>query len=363
MHVAARIGSPVGPAGRFGFSASAGPQPAEVVERITDACRVPHRSILALPFTSPEYRAIQAGVDRLLRQLLAVPDDFDILFMGCGASAHFALVPLNLLGGRERALHVLSGHWSRRAIVEARRYCNVSVLSAAEAIVAAPAPDGAAYCHYTSNETADGLQFHRLPATPLPLVADMTSDLLTATPDWKRFGLVYAGAQKTLGVAGLSIVIVRRDLLGPPHPLTPRVMAYAALSAAASRLCTPPVFAMFAALCMLEWMAGEGGVGSMQARLARRAAAVYAVIDRHPGFYRPRVDVAWRSRVTPCFDLPDAARTARFIAAAQAAGLYDLAGHPDVGGVRVSLYNGLSDDAVDALAAFMHDYAQRGGLA
>lgn len=348
--------APVGPP--FGFSASAGPQPAEVSARIADACRRRDRGILALPFTSPEYRDIQRKVDELLRQMLAVPPHFDILYMAGGASAQFALVPLNLLGQHGRALYVDSGHWARRAIGEARRYGDIAVISADASVIDSPAPQAALYCHYTSNETANGLQFRRLPATPLPLVADMTSDLLTASPDWSRHGLVYAGTQKTLGVPGLCIVIARRDLIAAPHPLTPRVMTYAALASAASRLCTPPVFAMYAALCMLEWIMGEGGVAIMQTRLTERAQAVYRCIDDTPALYRCATDSAWRSLVNPCFDLPDEATRQCFLEAAQTSGLRDLAGHPDVGGVRVSLYNGLSDQAVDALTGFMRAFAQ-----
>ena len=342
----------------FSFSASAGPQPAEVSARIADACRRRDRGILALPFTSPEYHDIQRRVDELLRQMLAVPPHFDILYMAGGASAQFALVPLNLLGQHGQALYVDSGHWARRAIGEARRYGDIAVISADESVIDSPAPEAGIYCHYTSNETANGLQFRRLPATPLPLVADMTSDLLTASPDWSRHGLVYAGTQKTLGVPGLCIVIVRRDLIAAPHPLTPRVMNYGALSSAESRLCTPPVFAMYAALCMLEWIMDEGGVATMRTRLTRRAQAVYQCIDDRPAFYRCATDSAWRSRVNPCFDLPDEATRQCFLEAAQTSGLRDLAGHPDVGGVRVSLYNGLSDQAVDALTGFMRAFAQ-----
>lgn len=313
---------------------------------------------MALPFTSPEYHDIQRRVDELLRRMLAVPPHFDILYMAGGASAQFALVPLNLLGQHGQALYIDSGHWARRAIGEARRYGSIAVINADASITDSPAPEAAVYCHYTSNETANGLQFHRLPVTPLPLVADMTSDLLTALPDWSRHGLVYAGTQKTLGVPGLCIVIVRHDLITTPHPLTPRVMSYEALSSAASRLCTPPVFAMYAALCMLEWIMNEGGVAAMRTRLTQRAQAVYQCIDDTPGLYRCSADRAWRSLVNPCFDLPDETTRQSFFDAAQTTGLRNMAGHPDVGGVRVSLYNGLPDKAVNALTTFMRTFAQ-----
>lgn len=338
-----------------GFSAAAGPMPSAVRSRIARSCLDPLHGALSLPFTSPAYRALQTRVAALLRTLLAVPEDIDILFMAGGASAQFALVPLNLLRAQDYALYLYSGHWSRRTITEAGRYGRI-IEVAASAVCRTEAAD-AAYCHYTSNETADGLQFHAPPDTVAPLVADMTSDLLSAPVDWPRYALVYAGTQKTLGVPGMCVVFVRRTLLGRAHPATPRVMDYGALSVADSRLSTPPVFAMHAALCMLEWLAGEGGVATMQTRQQLRAQRVYAEIDRAASPYRCLQPVAWRSHVNPCFMLPNATMLSDFLDASRTAGLDGLEGHSDVGGVRVSLYNGLDDLAVDALIRFMRDWA------
>lgn len=382
----------------YSFSAAAGPLPARVAREAAAACRPGPGTILSLPFTSAAYRSLQAETEACLRRLLAIPDDFAVLFMAGGASAQFALLPMNLLGaGGEasapRALYLDSGHWSRRAIAEARRYGEVTVVGidargdergAVQGEVEAdelpgqacpvPAGDGSprrrievpagrhVYAHFTSNETADGLRFAAWPEVALPLAADMTSDLLTRPLDWTRLGLVYAGLQKTTGTPGLVLVIVRRALLGRALGCTPRVYDYAALATADSRLCTPPVLPVFVAHRMLHWIEDEGGVQAMAARLARRHALLQAALDdgnAHGGQYRQPMAPAWRSAVNPCFHLADAASTAAFVAAAEAAGLRDLRGHPDVGGVRVSLYHGVPDPAVEALADFIVAHARR----
>lgn len=347
----------------FSFSAAAGPLPDEVAVDVAAACRPGRGSILSLPFTSPAFRALQAETEACLRRLLAIPDRFRVLFLAGGASAQFALLPLNLLGDSRPASYVDSGHWSRRAIAEAKRYAEVSIA----ARVSGAVPDAAvwqvdpraAYCHVTSNETADGLQFREFPALPVPLVADMTSDLLMRPLDFTRLSLVYAGAQKTIGTPGLTLVIVDERLLGRARPETPRVMDYAAQAAAGSRLCTPPVFPIFVAHRMLHWIEARGGVAAMAEAACRRSEAVYAALADGAGTYAMPVDRVHRSHVNPCFRLADEAQTALFLQAAEAGGLHDLRGHPDVGGVRVSLYNGVADAAVDALVAFLRAFARR----
>jgi phosphoserine aminotransferase len=398
----------------FSFSAAAGPLPVEVAEEVAAACRPGPGSILSLPFTTSTYRSLQAETEACLRRLLAIPDEFVVLFMAGGASAQFALVPMNLLGGAEpsdgargdgapasavqgagarharrgetgappvQALYIDSGHWSRRAISEAQRCGRIGVVDA-QALVRDPDGDDElqlpteclpaglierdpplAYVHVTPNETADGLQLPSLPQVEAPLVADLTSELLTRPLDWRRLGLAYAGTQKTIGTPGLTLVVVRRDLLGHAGSGTPRVMDYSAQAAADSRLCTPPVLPVFVAHRMLHWIEGAGGVGAMRARLERRHALLATAMaeGEASGLYRRHVPEGWRSRVNPCFQLPDDARCDRFLAEAEAAGLRDLRGHPERGGVRISLYNGLADAAVEALAAFLAAFARRNG--
>lgn len=342
------------------FAAAAGPLPAEVVAEVAAACRDwrGQGSVLGLSFVADAFRELQCETEARLRRLLAIPEHYRVLFLAGGASAQFSLLPLNLLAGRG-AVYVESGHWSRRAAAEAARYGPVARLDAG----AWPLDAAAAYCHVTSNETADGRQFGEFPALPLPLAADMTSDFLTRPIDFGRLAVVYAGLQKTIGVPGLTVVVVRDDLLGRAHPATPRVMDYAAQAAAGCRLNTPPVFAIFVAHAMLGWIARQGGVAAMAAAAGRRSGEFYELIDASGGFYRNRIEAAQRSRINVCFTLPDAALTEAFLAAAENRGYSGLRGHPEVGGVRVSLYNGTPDRAAAGLAGFMRDFARAGGRA
>ena len=355
------------PAGGYSFSAAAGPLPPAVTEEVAGACRAwcGGGSILSLPFTTAAYRQLQDETEACLRRLLAIPAQFRVLFMHGGASTQFAAVPLNLMGARGRACYVDTGHWSRRALREAMRYGQVRIAASGATEVPAAAAwrvdPAAAYCHITTNETADGLQFPELPAIAVPLVADMTSDLLTRPLDFSRLALAYAGTQKTVGVPGLAVVIAREDLLGHARPDTPRVLDYTAQAAAASRLNTPPVFPVFVAHRMLHWIEGAGGVGAMATAAARRSAAVHAAIDGSGGFYRMDIAAGFRSRVNPCFRLADEALTERFFDEAERSGLRDLRGHPQVGGIRVSLYNGLPENAVAALVAFLDAFRRAHG--
>lgn len=346
---------------RHSFSSAAGPLPPEVAAEVAAACQDwrGRGSILGLSFVTDDFRELQRDTEALLRRLLAIPDDFRVLFMAGGASAQFAVLPLNLLHGKGAA-YVETGHWSRRAMLEASRYGRVGSAASSRGRIPEVGewrldPD-AAYCHLTSNETADGLQFHTIPALPAPLAADMTSDFLTRPIDFSRVSLVYAGTQKNLGVSGLTLVVVRDDLLGWANPTTPRVLDYTAQAAANSRLNTPPVFAIFVVNAMLRWLERQGGVAAMAQAAARRSAAVYAAIDGSGGFYRPAVEGLDRSHINVCFRLIDHGRTDAFLAAAEMAGLFDLRGHPEVGGIRVSLYNGIADAAVGALLEFMRDF-------
>lgn len=350
---------------RYSFSAAAGPLPAPVAARVAEACRdwQGGGSILGLSFVSERFKALQQDTESALRRLLAVPEGFRILFLSGGATAQFAALPFNLLAGG-RAVYLDSGHWSRRARDEAARHGPVITLPMAglAAYDGWQGVEAPAYCHLTSNETADGVQWAEVPALPVPLAVDMTSDFLTRPIDFGRVALAYAGTQKSIGVPGLTVVILREDLLGRAAPTTPRVLDYTVQAAAESRVNTPPVFAIFVLHAMLGWIADQGGVAAMAAAARRRSGAVYWAVDENPA-YRALVPPQQRSRINPCFRLADEAATAAFLGAAQAEGLLDLRGHPDVGGVRVSLYNGLPDDAVAALVGFLGDYASLGAAA
>ena len=343
----------------FNFSAAAGPLPAPVIEEVAAACRDwrGQGSVLSLPFTSETGAALMPETSALLREILVIPNSHDILFLQGGASAQFGLVPLNLLGDKIEAAYLASGHWSRRAIAEAQKHCEVHVVSDP----AAPLdPARCAYLHLTSNETADGLQLHELPEATVPLVADMTSDFLTRRVDWSRVDLAYAAMQKCIGVAGLTVVVVRRDLLGRARPGLPPVFDYTAQAAAGSRVNTPPVFAIFVTRAMLAWIADQGGLAAVEAVIARRSARVYEVLDRHPETFHVPVPHQHRSRTSLCFGVPEPGGNEACIAAAQAHGILGLAGHPQAGGLRAAIYAGTSEAAVDRLCEFLDDFAGHG---
>src|SRR5574338_1540146 len=342
----------------FNFSAAAGPLPAPVIQEVAAACHDwrGQGSALSLPFTSDAFAALLAETRGLLRELLAIPESHDILFLQGGASAHFGLVPLILLGDKREAAYLESGHWSRRASTEGSRHCEVRIVRDARAL-ADPAP--LAYLHVTSNETADGVQLRDLPQTPVPLVADMTSDFLTRSVDWSRVGLAYAAMQKSIGVAGLTFLVLRRDLLGRARPSIPPVFDYTAQAAAGSRLNTPPVFAILVAHAMLSWIAARGGVGAVEAAVERRSRRVYAMLDAHPATFRVSAPPASRSRTSLCFGVNGSNGVEACIAAAQDQGILGLRGHPQAGGLRAAMYPGTSEAAVDRLCGFLADFAAR----
>lgn len=349
-------------AGVCDFSAAAGPLPAPVAAQVAEACRDWRGlgSVLGLPFTSEAGAELMVQARALLRELLDIPASHEVLFLQGGASAQFALVPLNLLGRARGAAYVESGHWSRRAIDEARRHGEVEVL----AHPGQPFDPRAAYLHLTSNETVDGRQWHAWPAVEVPLVVDMSSDLLTRPVDWTRVALGYAAMQKAIGVAGLTLVVAHRSLLGRARAGVPPVFDYTAQSAADSRLNTPPMFAIFVAHAMLRWAAAAGGVAAIARATERRSARVYAVLDACEAAYRVAVGVAapapQRSRNSICFEARGVDGNERCIAAAQAQGLLGLRGHVNAGGLRAAVYAGTSDAAVDRLCAFLADFARAG---
>jgi phosphoserine aminotransferase len=322
-------------------------------------------SMLETPFTGEVFKGLLRQARDNLRKLLDIPDNYHILFMHGGASAQFSLVPLNLLGGADRADYVETGYWSIKNMREAGRYCRVNIAASSEATNFDRMPEQwrldpcAAYCHITSNETANGVQFRHAPESiELPLVADMTSDFLSRPIDFSRYGLIYAGAQKNIGPAGLTIVIVRDDLLGRAHPATPAVFNYQVQAEADSMFNTPITFAVYLAGLVFRWITEHGGVAAMVQNSLRRSAQLYQVIDQSGGFYRCSVQTGHRSRMNICFTLADADLTPSFLTAATAGGLLNLKGHPMVGGIRASLYNAMPDAGVTSLVTFMQHFAE-----
>lgn len=358
---------------RFNFSAGPAMLPAAVVARIADDLPDWHGrgvSVMEMSHRGEAFMSIAADTEACLRRLLGIPDDYHLLFMQGGATLQFSCVPLNLLGAGRAAAYVDTGQWSAKAIGEARRHCDdvrVVASSAEQGHAGIPARDGwsdfgdAAYLHYTANETIGGVEFAEPPdAGDTPLVSDMSSTLLSRPLDVSRFGLIYAGAQKNVGIAGLTLVIVRKDLCGQARAATPLLLDYQTYAKSGSMNNTPPTFAWYVAGLVFEWIEQQGGLVAMAERNRAKAMHLYRHID-DSGFYANPVRVDCRSWMNVPFTLADAALDKPFLAEASEAGLVELKGHRSVGGMRASLYNAMPMEGVTALIAFMQDFAQRRG--
>lgn len=357
------------------YSFAAGPArlPDAVLERARDALFVrgaDGAAAVERPFTGDAFRATLAHARERLAALLGLPPGYRILFLAGGAMHQFSLVPMNLLGTARCAAYADSGYWSQRAIDEARRYTEVVI--AARYIGATPLaaptagrwhlPPGCAYCHITPNETVDGLAYPELPHTgAVPLVADATSCFLATPLDVTRFGLIYASAQKNLGIAGLTVLVVRDDLLGRVSPRVPTAFSYRIQAQQDSTYNTPPTAAIHMAALVFDWIAESGGLATLAAANRRKAERIYQTIDGSGGVYTAPVVPAHRSVTNIRFHLADTALTERFIAEAEAHGLHHLRGHPRIGGLRASLYNAMPEAGASALAEFMSDFARRCG--
>ncbi len=311
--------------------------------------------------------AAQAEAD--LRSLLAIPADYAVLFLQGGATQHFAQIPMNLAGVGDSADYIVSGHWSAKAVSEAASYLrrvNVAASGEADHYLKLPARESwqldpqAAYVHYTPNETIHGVEFHDIPDVgAVPLVADMSSNILSEPLDVSRFGLIYAGAQKNIGPSGLVLMIIRRDLLQRTGRPMAKIFRYAEHAANDSMLNTPNTWGWYLAGLTFQWLQEQGGIAAIGERNRAKAELLYQAIDGSGGYYRSPVEPSARSRMNVPFTLHDAALDAAFLQESEAAGLIALKGHKAVGGMRASLYNAVPLEAVQVLTAFMRDFAQR----
>jgi len=326
-------------------------------------------SIMETSHRSDEFVAIMAETEQLLRDLLGIPPDYRVLFLQGGAHLQFSMVPLNLLGAKFHADYILTGIWSDKAAEEARRFCEVRTAADNTATLRHHVPQqselaldpAAAYVHYCSNETINGLEFSYVPETgAVPLVADMSSHFLSRPIDVSRFGLIYSGAQKNFGPAGLTVVIVREDLVGHCSPRWPTMLDYKTHADAHSGYNTPPTYSIYIANLVLKWLAGQGGVAAIEKRNVEKAALLYAAIDGS-GFYANRIDPRDRSRMNVPFLLADERLDKPFLAEAADHGLVQLKGHRLVGGMRASIYNAMPLDGVRTLVDFMRDFERRHG--
>ncbi|MFI4904122.1 MAG: 3-phosphoserine/phosphohydroxythreonine transaminase [Burkholderiales bacterium] len=359
----------------WNFSAGPAALPLSVLERVraelTD-WRGSGMSVMEMSHRGNDFMAIQAKAMGDLRRLLAVPDHYRIVFLQGGGIGEAAIVPLNLTAGRRHADYVNTGHWSTRAIDEARRFCEVGIAASAEdrGFTYVPAQAtwrvarDAAYVHVCTNETLGGVEYAAWPdpaALPadVPIVADMSSHMLSRAVDVARFGVIYAGAQKNIGPAGLTLVIVRDDLLDRARDDCPSVFSYAKQAAADSMLNTPPTFAIYVAGLVFEWLEAQGGIAGIERANIAKASLLYATIDC--GFYRNDVAPANRSRMNVPFFLPDSRLDDDFLAGAKARGLVQLKGHRVAGGMRASIYNAMPLAGVQALVDYLNQFAREHG--
>ena len=325
-------------------------------------------SVMEMSHRSDEFVAIAETAERDLRELLNISDDYAVLFLQGGASQQFAMVPMNLMGEKRKADYINTGQWSIKAIKEARRYGTVNVAASSEDTAFSTVPpqntwalsDDAAYVHYTPNETIGGLEYSFVPETDKPLVADLSSTILSRPLDVSRYGLIYAGAQKNIGPAGITVVIVRRDLIGRAGEQVPAMLDYRIHAENGSMYNTPPTYAWYLAGLVFKWLKAQGGLTHMATVNRRKAEKLYHYIDES-GFYSNPVERHSRSWMNVPFVLADDSLDKTFLKGAEGAGLLNLAGHRSVGGMRASIYNAVPEAAVDALINYMKDFAQRHG--
>ena len=358
----------------FNFAAGPATLPVEVLEQIREELgdwQGSGMSVMEVSHRGKAFLAVAREAECLLRELLGVPDDYRVLFLQGGASGQFAAVPLNLGRADSSADYLVTGAWSNKALAEARRLLaqvNVAADEEASRYTTVPEPGalrltaGAAYLHYTPNETIGGVEFPYLPESgAVPLVADMSSTLLSRPIEVAKFGLIYAGAQKNIGPAGLVVVIVRDELIGHARPGTPAVWDYRAMATEGSMLNTPPTFAWYVAALVFRWLKAQGGLGAMAAHNRAKAQLLYRTIDDSGGFYANPVALTCRSWMNVPFTLANPALEAHFLSEARGAGLVNLEGHRSVGGMRASLYNAMPLAGVQALTDFMQDFRRRHG--
>jgi phosphoserine aminotransferase len=351
----------------FNFSAGPATLPEPVLRQAAEEMLDWHgsgMSVMEMSHRGKEYMGIHAECEADLRELLAIPANYKVVFLQGGAIGQNAFVPMNLYRGKASADYINTGEWSKKSIKEAKKYGQVNVAATAEpnGFTAIPRPDtwkldpNAAYVHICSNETIGGMQYHFTPDTgDVPLVADMSSDILSKPIDVSRYGLIYCGAQKNIGPAGLTIIIVREDLLGHAMPITPSAFDLKQQADNDSMLNTPPTYAIYIAGLVFKWLKKQGGLKAMEAHNAAKAAIVYDYLDT-TSFYACPIAKADRSLMNVPFKLKDESLDEAFLKGAKDRGMIQLKGHRSVGGMRASIYNAMPLEGVKALVAYMKDF-------
>ncbi len=356
----------------YNFSAGPAVLPEEVLQKAAAEMLDWHgsgMSVMEMSHRGKEFMSIAAKAEADLRTLLAIPASYKVLFLQGGAIGENAIVPMNLLGGRTSADYVNTGEWSKKSLKEAKKYCTVNVAASAEdrSFTYVPAQSGwklspdAAYVHVTTNETIGGVEYQWTPDTgAVPLVADMPSHILSRVIDVSKYGVIYGGAQKNVGPAGLTLVIVRDDLLERALPICPSAFHWKAQAEAESMLNTPPTYAIYIAGLVFEWLLAQGGVPAIEKKNVAKAKLLYDYLDTTQ-FYRNPVRRGDRSRMNVPFKLHDEALDEAFLKGAKAAGMVQLKGHRSVGGMRASIYNAMPIEGVAHLVAYMKDFERKHG--
>ncbi|WPC73078.1 3-phosphoserine/phosphohydroxythreonine transaminase [Vibrio porteresiae] len=321
-------------------------------------------SVMEISHRSKPFIQVAKEAEQDLRDLLNIPDNYKVLFCQGGARAQFAAVPLNLLGESTKATYIDGGYWAMSAVKEAQKYCEIDLFDAKTEIdgkmAVKPASawsiaDDSAYVHFCPNETIDGIEINDLPVTDKPIVADMSSNILSKVIDVSKYGVIYAGAQKNIGPAGICIAIVRDDLLDLANDVLPSVLNYKILAEGESMFNTPPTFAWYLSGQVFKWLKDQGGVKAMEAVNRQKADLLYSAIDGSD-FYRNNIHPANRSRMNIPFQLAKPELDATFLELAEAKGLTSLKGHRVVGGMRASIYNAMPLEGVQALVDFMREF-------
>ena len=351
----------------YNFSAGPSMLPEEVLTQAREEMldwQQTGMSVMEMSHRGKQFLTVAEQLTADLIELLNIPANYKVLFLQGGATAQFAMIPLNLLAGKQTANYVMTGAWSKKAIKEAKKYCNVNIAASSEQdnFTSIPVFDTwdidqkAAYLHYTPNETIHGVEFHQVPEVEaLPLVVDMSSNILSKQVDVSQYGLIYAGSQKNMGPAGLTVVIVRDDLLGSADAKTPSVFEYSEQIANDSMLNTPATYNWYLVGLVLQWLKRQGGLSAIEQINSRKSTKLYQAIDDSSLYSNP-VDKECRSRMNIPFILEDASLDSMFLQQAQSNGFEALKGHRSVGGMRASIYNAMPEQGVDALIQFMAEF-------
>ena len=350
----------------YNFSAGPAMLPKEVLLKIQSELieyEKSKASVMEISHRGVDFMEAAEKSEKDFRELLDIPDNYKVLFLQGGASAQFSMVPINLLRGGSKANYANTGHWSVKAIAEAKRYCNVNICTDGtdnnftdiEEFENWSIDEEASYLHYTPNETIAGLEFDYIPEVEMPIAADMSSTILSRPIDVSKYGVIYAGAQKNIGPSGLTIVIVREDLIGDVVKGQPKLFDYSTQANNDSMFNTPATFPWYAAGRVFEWLKEQGGLKAMQKINKTKAETLYKAID-NSDFYSNPVSIKYRSWMNVPFLLADENLNSKFLEQSKDAGLLALKGHRSVGGMRASIYNAMPQEGVDALISFMNDF-------